>query len=201
MNQTELQALEHRFETLRGDDLFDMRCPRTLMYGYDCEGTVRHTYVDQSGNIRGVVYAQYSMSEARDTGWAILAEYSQDTCSNRDYVPAAQVVASLTDYEFACRMVEASMALVFDQPPRADSRSSVLLPPCVHAARRFVALPLGAMALDEAIDRLARKVGYHCSNARIYVLEEDAALARRLVGPGAAIGEREGPTGGTTAGV
>ena len=191
MNRIEyltLKAQQNR--KITGNDLFDQRRGRTLMYGEDLDGCVRHTYLDDAGSICTVVYAPFSETHNRASGWAVLAKHTEGECGNGDFVPTLRVFAAFTDYEFASRMLEAGVVFNLHLAEDADSHTH-LYPPVPSRMKRLRAIPdlLPAAYVNErkawARDSLGQQVAYFVSpsNGTLYVLEEDLEAAKRLARP------------------
>jgi hypothetical protein len=188
MNRIEYLTLKaQQTRKIAGHDLFDQRRGRTLMYGEDLDGCMRHTYVDNVGNICAVVYAPFSETLNRAPGWAVLAKHTEGECSNGDFVPTEKVFAAFTDYEFASRMLEAGVMFNLILTDDADSHAH-LYPPAPSMMKRLRAIPdlVPATSVTErkawARDSLGQRVAYFVSpaNGTLYVLEEDFEAAKRF---------------------
>jgi len=188
MNQTEFLTLQaQQAYLIRGQDLFNCRRNRTLMYGEDLDGCVRHTYLDHEGLIRVVVLAPYSASLTREAGWALVQQHVEGRCENRHYVPSRAVNTAFSDYEFASRLIEAGMALRLKE---SESEHQTLLAPSVSALRHL--RPVSALSVPgsvaERVEWAQRTLGLEASfhvvptDGRLFVLEEDYNHAIALLG-------------------
>lgn len=188
MNHTEFLTLQaQRSHRIRGRDLFDSRHSRTLMYGQDFDGCVRHTYLDHEGQIRVAVLAAYSESLTREAGWALVQQYVEGECSNRDYVPSRVVNTAFSDYEFASRLIEAGVSLHLTE---SESEHHVLLAPSVGAFGHLrsvsgLTVPESVAARVKWVQHmLGLEASFYVAPAdgRLFVLDEDYNHAIALLG-------------------
>lgn len=187
MNHTEFLTLQAQQSTpVRGLDLFDCRRNRTLMYGEDHDGCLRHTYLDHEGRIRVAVLAPYSASLTREAGWALVHQYVEGQCENRHLAPSRVVNTAFSDYEFASRLIEAGMVLHLAE---SESEHKVLLVPSVSAFRHLrPVLGLTAPAsVSKRVEWARSTLGLEASfyvvptDGQLFVLDEDYRHAVALL--------------------
>ncbi|WP_150126612.1 hypothetical protein [Burkholderia cenocepacia] len=192
MNRIEFLTLQaQQVHTLSGQGLFDPRRGRTLMYGEDSDGCLRHTYLDVDGKICALVYAPISETGERPGGWAILAGFREGSCRNEDFVPSKRVFAVFTDFEFATRVLEAGVHFRLEFDDRSES-SAHLYPPQAPASNRLRAIPglVPPRSIEEwqrwVRERLGLEVAHFVSpsTGAVFVLEKGFKQACALLGAG-----------------
>lgn len=120
MNAEELQQVERTAElpAVLNVECLGNRAPRTLLFGYDSDATVLHTYLSENGRIECIRYTYLA------EGVPVLMSSADDRVitSNSAYVPEKYALPEASDAEF-CKYLKLSGVPIRFAVLNAKSRS------------------------------------------------------------------------------